>query len=130
MKIGILGAVTWRIALGKTLINCKHEVTVWSAIKEEIVELSETRKQRNFPEIKIPWDIWFTNKIRDVCQDKDVLIFAVPSQFVRETVKVAIPFIKKQIIVSVAKGIEADTHFTMTRVIRDELQKMVLMTFH
>lgn len=122
-KIGILGAGTWGIALAKTLINCKHEVTVWSAIEEEIVELSETRKQRNLPEIKIPWNIWFTNKIRDVCQDKDVLILAVPSQFVRKTVKIAIPFIKQQIIVSVAKGVEADTHFTMTRVIRDELQK-------
>ena len=122
-KIGILGAGTWGIALAKTLINCKHEVTVWSAIKEEIVELSETRKQRNLPEIEIPWNIWFTNKIKDVCQDKDVLILAAPSQFVRETVKIAIPFIKQQIIVSVAKGIETDTHFTMTKVIRDELQK-------
>ena len=122
-KIGILGAGTWGIALANTLINCTHEVTVWSAIDEEITELSKTRKQRNLPAIKIPWNICFTNKIRDVCQDKDVLILAGPSQFVRKTVKNAIPFIKQQIIVSVTKGIEADTHFTMTRVIRDELHK-------
>ena len=36
MKIGVLGAGTWGIALAKMLSESSHDVTVWSALKEEI----------------------------------------------------------------------------------------------
>ena len=72
----------------------------------------------------IPSATRFTKSIEDVCKAKDILLFAVPSVFVRSTTKTAAPFIPNgQIIVDVAKGIELDTLFTMTQVIRDELEK-------
>ena len=48
----------------------------------------------------------------------------MPSVYVRSTIQAARPYIvPDQIIVDVAKGIEADTLLTMSEVIRDELQK-------
>ena len=50
-------------------------------------------------------------------------MFAVPSPFVRETARKALPYIKDgQIIVDVAKGIEPETLFTMTQIIADEVK--------
>ena len=123
VRIGVLGAGTWGIALARMLTNCGHEVMVWSAIKEETDNLSTTRKHRNLPGMVIPDNTRFTEKIEEVCKDKDILIMAVPSQFVRATVKRAAQFMKHKTIVDVAKGIEPETCLTMTRVIRDELQK-------
>lgn len=43
-KIGVLGAVTWGMALARMLSNSGHEVTVWSALPQEVDELSTTRR--------------------------------------------------------------------------------------
>ena len=62
--------------------------------------------------------------MKAACEGKDILLFAVPSVFVRSTAALAAEFIPDgQIIVDVAKGIEPDSLLTMTEVIKDELQK-------
>lgn len=122
MKIGVLGAGTWGMALARMLANDDKEVMVWSAIEKEIDDMSATRTHKNLPGMVIPESIVFTKKIEDVCKDKDILLFAVPSVYVRGTARNAAPYIKDgQIIVDVAKGIEPGTLFTMSQVIEDEL---------
>ncbi len=121
MKIGILGAGTWGMALARMLSNSGHEVQVWSAIGE-IDQLAATRVQKNLPNMIIPEAVRFTKAIEEVCGGKDLLVFAVPSVYVRATAKQANPYIRDgQIVVDVAKGIEAETLMTLTEVIQDEL---------
>ena len=122
-KIGVLGAGTWGMALARMLCIRGHQVTVWSALEQEIDEFSVTRKHPNLPGMVIPDEVLFTKAISEVCNDKDILLFAVPSPFVRATARKAAPFVKAgQVIVDVAKGIEADTLFTMTQIIADEIK--------
>ena len=122
-KIGVLGAGTWGMALARMLQNSGNQVTVWSALEREIDEFSATRRHPNLPGMEIPRDLQFTKDIGDVCRDKEILLFAVPSPFVRATARKAAPYITdNQIIVDVAKGIEADTLYTMTQIIADELK--------
>ena len=122
-KIGVLGAGTWGMALARMLCLSGHEVSVWSALEKEIDEFSATRRHPNLPGMVIPEALGFTKDIEEVCKDKEILLFAVPSPFVRVTSRKAAPFIQdNQIIVDVAKGIEADTLFTMTQIIADEIQ--------
>ncbi|MBQ6376819.1 MAG: NAD(P)-dependent glycerol-3-phosphate dehydrogenase [Lachnospiraceae bacterium] len=124
VSIGILGAGTWGMALARMLTNCGHDVTVWSALPDEIDRMKETRRQINLPGMVLPDDLLLTKSVSEVCSDKEILLFAVPSVFVRRTAKEAAPFIPDgQIIADVAKGIEPDTLFTMTQVIRDELAR-------
>lgn len=123
-NIGVFGAGTWGMALARMLSITGHQVTVWSAIEKEIDDFSKTRIHPNLPGMSIPANITFTKSIEMVCTQKDILLFAVPSVFVRSTTAAAAPYINHdQIIVDVAKGIEADTSFTMTEVIQDELNK-------
>ena len=122
-KIGVLGAGTWGMALARMLCISGHEVTVWSALEREVEEFSATRRHPNLPGMVIPDEILFTKDMDEVCADKEILLFAVPSPFVRTTARNAAPYIKDgQIIVDVAKGIEADTRLTMTGIISDELK--------
>ena len=122
-RIGVLGAGTWGMALARMLCLSGHTVTVWSALEQEIDQFSTTRRHPNLPEMVIPEQLLFTKDIEEVCRQKDILLFAVPSVFVRSTAKKAAPYIPDgQIIVDVAKGIEADTLFTMTQIIGDELK--------
>ena len=120
--IGVLGAGTWGTALARMLSNSGHEVTVWSISQDEVNALSTTRRHKNLPNCEIPLAIQFTTDIKAACEEKDILLCAVPSVFVRSTMASAKQFIPSdQIIVDVAKGIEAETLFTMSEVIRDEL---------
>ncbi len=121
-KIGVLGAGTWGMALARVLSNAGHGVTVWSALAREIDEFSATRVHPNLPGMVIPQEIAFTKEIASAVQEKDLIVFAVPSPFVRSTARAAAPFLPQgQIIVDVAKGIEADTLLTMTGIIESEL---------
>lgn len=122
-KIGVLGAGTWGIALARMLCVSGHGVTVWSALEKEVEEFSTTRRHPNLPGMVIPEEIVFTKDISEVCREQDVLLFAVPSVFVRSTARSAAPYIRDgQVIVDVAKGIESDTLLTMTQIIEDEVK--------
>ena len=122
-KIGVLGAGTWGVALARMLSNAGNDVMIWSALEQEIDSLSTTRKHPNLPGMEIPETITFTKCIQTVCEGMDILLFAVPSPFVRATARKVAPFVTDgQVIVDVAKGIEADTLFTMTQIISDELK--------
>ena len=123
-KIGILGAGTWGMALARMLCVSGNDVLVWSAIEKEIDTLSSTRVHPNLPGMKIPEELRFTKSVEEVCRDKDILLFAVPSPFVRSTAKKAATYIPDgQLIVDVAKGVEDKTLMTMSEIIEDELAK-------
>ena len=123
-KIGILGAGTWGMALARMLTVSGNDVTVWSALEQEIDNLSTTRVHPNLPGMTIPAEMKFTKSVEEVCTDKEILLFAVPSVFVRSTAAKARPYIPDgQILVDVAKGMEPDTLYTMTEVIADELNR-------
>ena len=121
-NIGVLGAGTWGMALARMLYNSGHKVCVWSALSKEVEEFSATRRHPNLPGMVIPDGISFTGEIAEVCKGRDILLFAVPSPFVRSTARLAAPYVENdQIIVDVAKGIEADTLMTMTQIIAQEM---------
>ena len=122
IKIGILGAGTWGVALARMLCNAGQEVTVWSAIEREIDILSSERRHPNMPDVELPAQIEYTKDMKNACEGKSVIVFAVPSPFVRATARQAAEHLSaEQIVVDVAKGIEEDTLYTMTEVIAEEL---------
>lgn len=124
IKIAVFGAGTWGIALARMLAVNGRDVTVWSAIPTELKSLSTTHRHPNLPGMELPSSMHYTADIEEACTGKDILLFAVPSPFVRSTAKKAAPYIPEgQLIVDVAKGIEDKTLMTMSEIIEDELAK-------
>lgn len=120
MKIGVLGAGTWGIALARLLAVNGHDVAVWSALPDELKNLRTTHRHPNLPGMILPGEMHYTADIQEICTGRDLLVFAVPSVFVRSTAKKAAPYIGDgQLIVDVAKGIEEKTLMTMSEVIED-----------
>ncbi len=122
-KIGMIGAGSWGTALTWLLGNNGHEVTMWSAIEQEINLLKENHEQtEKLPGAKLSDSTTYTTDIKEACEDKDMLVLAVPSSFTRSTAKAMAPFVKDgQVIVSVAKGLEEDTLMTLTDIIEQEI---------
>lgn len=121
-KTAIIGSGTWGMALSCLLSANNHEVTVWSALPQEIESLSTTRRMKNLPDLVIPDSMEFTADLEIAMKDKDFLVMAVPSIYVRQTAARMRPFCREgQIIVNVAKGIEESTLMTLTSIIEEEL---------
>lgn len=123
MKIGILGAGSWGIALTALLSSNGHDVTVWSIDKNEIDMLLTYREHKTkLPGVIIDDKVVFTTDVKEAVDGADMLVMVVPSPFIRSTAKTIAPYVSEgQLIVNVSKGIEESTLMTLTDVIKDEI---------
>lgn len=120
--IGIIGAGTWGTALSLMLHNNGHQVTIWSALKDEIEEMKHTHLHRNLTGVTLPEEIFLTDDLETAMEHKNILVLAVPSIFIRSTAKQMKAFIKPgQIVVNVSKGIDETALKTMSQIIEEEL---------
>lgn len=122
-KVSVLGAGSWGTALSLLLCKNGHEVTLWSALEDEVRMLCEKREHESkLPGVRLPEDTKITADLEDSLQDPDVAVLAVPSPFTRSTAHRMAPFVKKgQIIVNVAKGVEEHTLMTLSEIISEEI---------
>ena len=122
-KVSVLGAGSWGTALSLLLCKNGHEVTLWSALEDEVRMLCEKREHESkLPGVRLPEDMKITADLEDSLQDPDVAVLAVPSPFTRSTAHRMAPFVKKgQIIVNVAKGVEEHTLMTLSEIISEEI---------
>ncbi|MGN9018289.1 NAD(P)H-dependent glycerol-3-phosphate dehydrogenase [Lachnospiraceae bacterium HCP1S3_C3] len=121
--IAILGAGGWGLGIAVLLNNNGHNVTMWSAVEREVNMLKEERENKiSLPGIKISENIHITSDMKEAVDNKDMIIMAVASSYVRQTAAKLKEFVKNgQIIVNVAKGIEEKTLYTLTGVISEEI---------
>lgn len=122
-KVSVIGAGGWGCALACVLCDNGHEVTLWSALPDEIQALDQLRENTaKLPGVHLPESITMTGDLARACKGKDLLVFAVPSVFIRSTAHQAAPWVREgQVIVNVAKGIEEHTLDTMTDIIKEEI---------
>lgn len=121
-EIGIIGAGSWGTALAVLLANNGHQITIWSAVENEVMMLKKDHELKNLPGVKISDSTKITGDLETAIKNKDILILAVASAYTRKTAYKMKEFIKEeQIIVNVAKGIEEQTLKVLSEVIEEEL---------
>lgn len=122
-KISVLGAGSWGTALALLLYHNGHEVTLWSALEDEVAMLLEKREHiSKLPGVKLPEEIAITSDLEGSLKNPDVAVLAVPSPFTRSTAERMAPFTKEgQIVVNVAKGVEENTLMTLSEIISEEI---------
>lgn len=133
MKIGILGAGSWAIALAVLLDGKGHDVTMWE-FDQASADL--IRKHREHP-VKLPGvhikeSVAISTDMEDAVKDSEMVVIAVPAQFVRATMKSLAANVDASDVsnvggwVIVAKGIENDTNALLTDVIREEIPSITM----
>lgn len=122
-KIVILGSGGFGISLAMIANESGHDVTMWSAFESEINDiLKEHEHKDKLPGVKIPEQIKFTSDMSCV-KGADIVIVGVPTVFVRNVVRQAVPYLTDEtIIVNTSKGLEDETYLRMSQVIREEVK--------
>lgn len=124
MKITVLGAGGWGLALALTLDANKHNVTVWSPFENEVNALLKNRNnEKLLPGITIPDSIKITTDL-SVCTDDEITVIATPSFAVRQTAEKLKAVKNNGILVNVAKGFERSTLMRLSEVLENELPKL------
>ncbi|MCS7052491.1 MAG: NAD(P)H-dependent glycerol-3-phosphate dehydrogenase [Ignavibacterium sp.] len=126
MKIAVLGAGGWGTTLSILLYYNGHDVTLWEYKKSYAKILDKSRINHLYlPGIKIPQEIKISNNLQETCSDKNIIVIAIPSQHIRDVIKkLDFDSIKNSILLSVAKGIEKNTLFTVSQIILDLFPKI------
>jgi len=121
-KLSILGAGAWGTTLSILAAENKHEVTIWSYeedVTKSINKLRENKKYLNG--FQLPQNIDSTTDLKKAASC-DIIILSTPSQYLRETLRNAARFIKKDaLIISAVKGLEIETQKRMSEVVKEEL---------
>lgn len=122
MKISVIGAGGWGTTLAVLLHYNGHNVTLWEYKRNYIKVLEKQRENPLYlPGISIPDEIEITHDLAESVSGKNLIVLAVPSQYLRSVIKNAYyGDIKNSILVSVAKGIEKNSLMTMSQMLKDE----------
>lgn len=126
MKISVLGAGGWGTTLAILLHYNGHNVSLWEYKKHYAKVLQKDRLNKEYlPGIKIPDEIIITHDLQEVVEKQNMIILAVPSQFLRSVMKeIDFSNIKNSILVSVAKGIEKNHLLTMSQMLQNVYPSM------
>ncbi|MBN2788690.1 MAG: NAD(P)-dependent glycerol-3-phosphate dehydrogenase [Candidatus Delongbacteria bacterium] len=111
MKIAVLGAGAWGLAIADVVAKKDFDVSVWEFDKKICDELNKKRSvEDKLPGYIIPKKVIITNDIVRTVEESQIIINAVPTQFIRSYFDRIrdIDFTEK-IIVNVSKGIEVST---------------------
>jgi glycerol-3-phosphate dehydrogenase (NAD(P)+) len=126
MRIAVLGAGGWGTTLAILLSENGHMVSLWTYREDQAGAIRETRLNAEFlPGIIVPNEIEVLTDIEQAVSRKDLVVAAVPSQFLRSVAKrVAHCDFRNTIVVNVAKGIENDSLMTMSEVLLEVLTQL------
>ncbi|MDE6936472.1 MAG: NAD(P)-dependent glycerol-3-phosphate dehydrogenase [Oscillospiraceae bacterium] len=121
MRITVLGSGGWGTALALLLLENGNDVTLWSHTRAHCDRLRQTRENPRLPGVTLPDGLKLTADMEEAAGSA-LVVMAAPSFAVKETARLAAPFLERDaVVVSAAKGIERDTALSMTRVIEREL---------
>jgi glycerol-3-phosphate dehydrogenase (NAD(P)+) len=126
MRITVIGAGSWGTTLAILLNYNAHQVTLWSYSKEDAQAMIKHRANTAFlPDVLIPPEIEITTHLSRSVNSAEIIVAAVPVQFLRYTIKqLKSSDFSDTIMVNVAKGIENDSLMTVSEILLDELHSL------
>jgi len=123
LNIGVVGGGSWGTALANLLGTKGYAVDFWVFEEEVRAQILTLRENRIFlPGIPLSERLIPTGDLRQAVMGKDLILMVVPSHLMRAVSQRMSPHVPDSaLIVSASKGIENQTHLTMSGVLSQTL---------
>jgi glycerol-3-phosphate dehydrogenase (NAD(P)+) len=121
-RIAVIGAGSWGLAIARLLDANGHHVTLWTYDPREFESLTHHREiPDRLPGVHLAPSVAVTVSLKDALQAADLIVLAVPAQYLRSVLRHAgrIPHVVSG-VVNLAKGIETGSLKRMSEVIIEE----------
>ena len=120
-KVAVIGATTWGNTLGRLLADKGVMVSVWARTEARAKELRQEHQGLLSKNVSADC-LSFTSNLDEALHSAEFVICVVPAQRMRENVRLSNPHLNaSMILISAAKGLEAETGKRMSEVIADEV---------
>lgn len=122
-RIGVIGAGSWGTVLADLLAAKGFAVDLWAFEREVVEQINTFRENRFFlPGISLSPRLTASRDLGQTAAEKELLLVVVPSHVIRATLSALRGRLAtKTAVVSASKGIENETHLTMTGVLKEAL---------
>ncbi len=123
LKIAIIGTTSWGMTLALMLARNRLEVGLWARTEREANGLkNDGPNPAQFPGVTFPPNLLVTSQLSEALDDAKAVIMAVPSQTMRQNIKLVESYLNKAtLIVSAAKGLELGSGKRMSQIITEEI---------
>jgi len=123
MRVTVLGAGSWGTTVAALLCRPDHEVLLWARNPQVATEVEEQRTNFGYlPDARLPAQLHATADLERAARHAELLVVGVPTSAFRETLERVRPHLAPWFpVVSLAKGLERDTHLRMTQVVKEVL---------
>lgn len=98
MDVTILGSGAFGLSLGKCFFIKHHHVKIWSKFETEVNSLKDKYAQ-----------FQFTSNLKEAIYDADIIVIAIPIEFIKDTLQLLKKYYHKGIILIASKGIEVSS---------------------
>lgn len=121
VNVAVMGAGSWGTTLAKVFADAGNTVTLWARRDELAQRISDTHINPDYlPDITLPESIAATSDASTALSSATIVVFAVPSQTMRENLGEWAPLLPSDAtLVSISKGVETGTYKRMTEVIAE-----------
>lgn len=120
MKITILGAGAYALALTHIINKNNHNITIWTKFEEEQKELETKRtNKQKLQNYKLPNNIKITTNLEESIKNTNLIIIATPTNTLEELIKNIKNKINKNTHICIAtKGIQQNTNLLVTNILK------------
>jgi len=124
MKLCVLGAGSWGIALSAHLHRAGHDIRLWEHDPARAELLQQTRENKILlPGILLPANIFVTSRMQEALEGREGVVLVVPSHVVRPTLqKAATAWPKGAWVACATKGLEEQSHLRMSQVLKEYIK--------
>ncbi len=124
MKLCVLGAGSWGIALSVHLYRAGHNISLWEHDPVKAEKLGQSRENKVLlPGILLPAGIQVTSSIEEALKGGEGVVLVVPSHVVRDTIQKAFSFWPQGAwVVCTTKGLEENSHLRMSQVLKEYIK--------
>lgn len=122
-RVCVVGNGGWGTALALVAQRDGAETSMWGLDADYVQETIALRENpRYLPGVELPRELRLGSDVRELAADADLLVCAVPTQFVRETMTRLAPDLPAGVpVISASKGLENGTLARVTEILRDTL---------
>lgn len=123
-KVTIIGTTSWGITIAVLLASKQFEIRLWARTGKEAAEITRHPDSITSEHIKFPTNLIITDSIQEAMLNSNAVIIAVPSQMVRQNLKLLANYLNSEcLVINAAKGLEIGTNKRMSEVIAEEISQ-------
>jgi glycerol-3-phosphate dehydrogenase (NAD(P)+) len=122
-RVAVLGGGSFGTAVANMIAANNHSVTLWLRSKTAAQQIRDAGENTAYlPGYKLHADLAISTDVEQAVAGCDTIFFAVPSSAFRAVAKMVSPFLAAgTVVVSMAKGIEAESFMLPSQVLEQEI---------